>query len=270
MATRSIKFVILIFLAFFLASCAELFKSTIPYSQRQNYLRELQREQKIIESLEDKFPPSDVDMALRLNITLQNAIKEGREPKYVLFLYRIYSQKLSALLEGLPSGNVYAPPEEKMSKPQLPQQNVQTQTSKKELPSPGSSPSPATVSTGETAPPSASSCNFDKAMDYYNNQEWDSAYTEFQKCIESGEKIDEAGKYLKDIEDRVILPEWNRANLLVYQGRSESDPERKKEFLEKAEDILKELLEKYPNNRYSPRIEKNIELIEKLLSKIQG
>ena len=269
MAARSIKFAILIFLTFFLGSCAELFKSTIPYSQRQNYLLELQREQKIIESLEDKLPPSDVDMALRLNITLQNAIKEGREPRYVLFLYRIYSQKLSALLESLPSGNVYSPPEEKMSKPQLPQQSVSTPQIKKSS-SQASAPSPATVSTSETAPPSAPSCEFDKAMDYYNNQEWDSAYMEFQKCIEAGENIDEAGKYLKDIEDRVILPEWNRANLLVYQGRSESDPERKKEFLEKAEDILKELLEKYPNNRYSPRIEKNIELIEKLLSKIQG
>ena len=265
MVTTAVKkFVLMFVLATFFTSCSVIFKSTIPYSDRQNYLLELEKERKIIQSMEDKLPPSQIDMAIRLNLAVQNAVKEGREPKYVLFLYRIYSQKLLTLLESAVYGATMYRTKEK-------EEELPPQVEKK---LPTSYPAPSTVEMQPqklTPPPEEEErCKFDEALEHYNNQEWSEAYMGFLQCVEAGVKVDEAGKYLRDIEDRVILPEWNRANLLVYQGRSESNPQRKKEFLEKAKEILENLLKEYPNNRYSPRIERNIQIIDKLLTQIQG
>ncbi|GEM_PF-6108890 len=260
MVARKITF-LSILLLFLFSSCATLFKTTLPYRERENYIYELDEERRVLESLQNKVPQSDLDMAIRLNITLKNAIKEGREPRYVLFLYKIYSQKLTALLNSVNyiAGRVTSPSE---VKPPLQRNHPESQEFQ-------NYPSTATMQTSIS--PSVSEekeCDFASAVEDFNNQQWKEAYSKFQKCLEEGVRVDEAGSYLRKIEQRVILPEWNRANLLVYQGRSESDPARKREFLEKAKEILLRLNEDYPDNRYSPKIEKNIEVINRLLDQL--
>ncbi len=268
MVTRKIAlFVLLILSGVYLSSCASLFKRAMPYGERQNYVLELERERQILENLRDKVPASQLDMALRLNITLQKAIRSGRDARYVLFLYRIYAQKLTAILQS--GGSTTTKIRRNLEVPPPPPvQQKQVTGNEQPIESEPLYPNKETVTTQEVAPPSAPECDFERAKSDYDSQNWEKAYKEFQSCVEAGVRIDEAGKYLSDIEQRVILPEWNRANLLVYQGRSESNPDRKREFLEKAEEILKGLLEKYPDNKYTPRIEKNIQLIERMLEKL--
>ena len=274
MATRRVKVGLIGVIVVFVSSCAVLFKTTIPYTEKHNFLLQLQSEKALLESMENRLPPSDVDMAIRLNITLQNAVRENREPKYILFLYRIYTRKLTTLL----SDAGYFPPEKKVGI--SPSSEAQSKKMRKTnscgageqnmMPSSVTSSAEETVSPEESKEMGAPSCEFDKAVENYNDQNWQDAYQGFQKCFEAGEKVDQSASYLGKIEKRVILPDWNRANLLVYQGRSESDLQRKQEFYQQAEKILKRIEEDYPENKYSDKIEKNIQLIEKLLQQIKN
>jgi outer membrane protein assembly factor BamD (BamD/ComL family) len=101
------------------------------------------------------------------------------------------------------------------------------------------------------------SARLQEAQRLLDNDRYEEAIEAFQK-VEGPEQSAQARKGIQEAQDRYAEKRRREAAALVLKAREEGGANRKANLV-KALEILQDANKRYPNNRYAPKIDQNIQ-----------